>query len=56
VRSPTPQERAERTLYSWVANPHEYVSRNASGRPSHSGVTTSGQSASVSPLRACSTW
>ena len=52
MRSPTPQDRAERTLYSWVAMPQARRSPIRAGKPSHAGVTISGIADSMSPLRA----
>ena len=41
--SPTPHDRADRTLYSWVATPQARAPPIRSGRPTQVGVTISGR-------------
>src|SRR6478736_4426456 len=39
VKSPMPQDRCERTLYSWVASPHARLDPNRAGSSSDAGDT-----------------
>lgn len=56
VKSPTPQEFSERTLYSWAARPQARPPPSRAGTSSLAGVTMTGVLMSVEPICMCRWW